>query len=159
MKPTSLLCALCLPLALGAATTAFAAKGYYTWKDANGITHYATTPPVNADSEARRFGPERDIHTQYVKPDAAPATDTAKSGATSAADEEAQPAAATETAAAPELYKKDPQRCAHARENLATLGSQRPIRATDAEGNKRLLTPEDREQQLQIARETIDIHC
>ncbi len=143
-------------LALMAMSPLVQAGGYYTWKDENGITHFAKTPPPNVNSEARNFGLKRDIHTPYVTSEIKPQVAPKASGQ----DDPAAPAA-TETAAAPapEIYEKDPARCAHARQNLETLNTSRPIRATAADGSKSLLTPDQREQQRALAMEVIGIHC
>ncbi len=127
--------------------------GYYTWKDDNGVTHFAKTPPTDVSSESRNFGIQRDIHTRYVTP--SPSAETPKAAATDAPAQSAP----TETAAAPDIYAKDPERCAQAQRNLETLQSNRPIRATAADGSKSLLTPEQRQQQRELAMEVVSIHC
>lgn len=153
MKITSKIISLFATLILLSVAPAVFGGGYYTWKDENGVTHFARTPPPDVNTESRSFGVKRDIHTPYVTPAPAPTPPQAEQAP------EAEQPAATETAAAPEIYAKDPARCEQARANLQTLQSERPIRATAADGSKSLLTPEQRQQQRDLAMEVINIHC
>jgi hypothetical protein len=54
---------------------------------------------------------------------------------------------------------KNPEVCAQARENLATLEVAPRVRLRGADGEYRYLTDEERQEQEKRARDTIAVHC
>ena len=55
--------------------------------------------------------------------------------------------------------EKNPEHCARARENLATLNSSARIRLRNDQGEYRYLDEEEKEAQRQQALDTIEVHC
>ncbi len=119
------------------------AEKVYTWTDAKGVVHYGEHPPKDVKATL--------IKTRSGHSDPTPAQTTA-----------AQPKPAAEPAAAANQQQaslKDPERCAQARANLATLNSVARIRMPNAEGTLVSLTEEDKAQQREITQQVIDQAC
>lgn len=129
-------------LVLGAfiSQSALAAK-VYTWTDAKGVVHFGEHPP-------------KDVKATLIK------TRTGHSDPTPAQTAAAQPKPAAEPAAAnQQMSLKDPERCAQAQENLATLNSVARIRMPNAEGTLVYLSEEDKTEQRKITQQVIDQAC
>ncbi len=139
------------------ATPVIAADGYYSWQDENDITHFAKTPPLNVDSTSHDFANQRDFHSQYQTPPAA--SKPAQAVKSDTKEPAATETVATDTGTMPLVYEKDPQRCAQAQKNLRALDSARPIRVTDENGAKSLLSADQKAQQRELATEVMRIHC
>ena len=131
--------ALSTPLTLNAAPT-----GHYRWVDENGAVQYADRPPTGVKAEFIKFA----------------STGSSKSTADSeAADTEGN---GEKTASLPDaleiMPEKDPALCSQAQSNLKALDSPR-IRITEADGTKRFITEEEKEDQRANARKFIEINC
>jgi len=136
MRLLPLLIAVSLALPLGAA----AAQTLYKWTDAEGITHYSDEPPPEgSEVEARRI---------KVDPAPPPVTDPpADAASTAPADSAAAPATASEN-------------CARVRSNVETLQGSGEVRMDlDGDGTAELLTPPQRDAQLEIAQRQVGVYC
>lgn len=140
----------------------FAAEGnaaIYKWVDADGNVHYAQQRPNDADAE--KLDIQQEPSTTYhsgekepVKPEEA-----AQNG-----EQEQEPAAEApeEEEKKPETAAEKKQRleaCAKARKALATMESIGRIRSKDAEGNYSYLSQQQKEAQMQQARDLIKKYC
>lgn len=98
--------------------TAAQAQAVYTWKDAQGVTHYADAPPPKAARQAVktvRTVPAPRAGVAVAATAAATAAPTASAAATTTAAQAAREAAATNA------------RCSQARANLAALQGTAPV--------------------------------
>ncbi|WP_147653434.1 DUF4124 domain-containing protein [Vulcaniibacterium gelatinicum] len=129
---------LCAVLACGA-FAAQAAETIYQWKDANGVTHYSSTPPPKGAKYQRR-----EVAGDRAKPPAAePAPASAPAGSAAA------PAAG------------DSARCEQARRNLEYLRSGAVV-GLDANGDGQPDAPLDeaaRARQAELAQAAIKAYC
>lgn len=100
------------------------AQEMYTWKDRNGTTQYSDTPPASGDYATRQM--RRDAPSRAASGSATPTTGD-------------QPAS------------EDP-RCASARQNLAMLQSEHPVKTAGADGNGKPLSREERARHLDLAK-------
>lgn len=98
------------------------AQEMYTWKDRNGTTQYSDTPPPSGDYATRQM--RRDAPSRTVSESATPPADD-------------------------QLASEDP-RCANARQNLAMLQSEHPVKTAGADGNP--LSREERARHLDLAK-------
>lgn len=117
---------------LAIATGSLVAGEVYSWKDANGVTHYSQTPPpAGTRFEVRGI---RD------------------SGATQA-PEAAQAAAV----AAPEPGQSS--HCDVARGNITALEGEGPVQQVAADGTPTELDAQARSSQLELARAAVRAYC
>lgn len=134
---------------------ALAAKdGYYRWKDDQGEIHFTQQPPLGRNYEFVESRSGASFNSPGSP--AQPAEENTSADGASSVDQEAT--------ARPEkmeiLPAKNPAVCAQARSNLQSLQNNAArIRMTDADGNTRFLTAEEKEQQRARAQEAIRIHC
>ncbi|NYZ62287.1 DUF4124 domain-containing protein [Luteimonas deserti] len=122
---------------LAVASAPLVAGEVYSWRDANGVTHYSQTPPPSGT----RFE-VRDLtgRTAVPTPTAAAAT----------------PAATT---AAPATGAQEPNHCELARANIAALEGQGPVQQVGADGTARELDAAARTSQLELARAAARAYC
>ncbi|MFN3964417.1 DUF4124 domain-containing protein [Silanimonas lenta] len=123
----------CLVLALGMAlaTPLLAQDPVYTWVDANGVRHYAQTPPTGVKYEVRG------VRSQTVGTDSPKPAETAD-------------------AQRPE----DRAACERARLALEQLNSGAPLEMDkDGSGKLQRLTEEDRATQRRLAEQAIRAYC
>jgi hypothetical protein len=133
--------AFCLALALLAVAGSASAQQYYKWKDANGVTHYTKTPP-----------PEGTPADRVAVRAAAPAPDPG----TTAAEPKADAGAGMSGAA----LQQRSAACQTAQANLDTLQNNPFVSIDkDGDGKPELLTVEEHEAQLRIAREQVRTLC
>ena len=126
---------------------AYAAKNYYKWTDANGVTHYSARKPTDANAEVISVstGLPRDDNGQPVQ-----------------VEDEGQGTAAegqTQTAQAAAVDNKDPERCEAAKNNLKIINENARIRERAEDGSTRYLTPEEIEERKQRAEKIIEESC
>jgi len=115
-----------------------AAETLYKWTDAEGITHYSDAPPPEGS----------DVEARQIKVDPAPPPVAAAPPA--AAD------AAAEAAAAPTASEN----CTRVRANVETLQGSAEVRMDlDGDGTAELLTPPQRDAQLEIAQRQVTVYC
>ena len=141
-------------LILGASLPVLA-QSIFSWKDANGVTHYSDTPP--ADSTSRRL---------KQAPLAPPPT--AQDGATqSFADKDlafrkrrAEAAEADDKARKEKSRDEDRQReCASAKAQLAGLESGQRIARFNAAGEKEILDDDQRAAEIERTRRVVENNC
>jgi hypothetical protein len=138
MRPFAL--AACLALLALAAAGPASAQQYYKWKDANGVTHYTKTPPPEG-TEGQRLAVQTAPPTPVAPPEGEKAPDAGTGMSASAAQ---QRSAACETA----------------RGNLDTLQNNPFVSIDkDGDGKAELLTTEEHNAQLAIAREQVRTLC
>ncbi|KLJ00076.1 DUF4124 domain-containing protein [Luteimonas sp. FCS-9] len=126
-------------LALLASTGPGLASDVYTWKDAAGVSHYSQTPPpAGVRYQLRSIRQSGD----------APATTGAPDTRTVVA-----PVPATPDDGSPQAQ------CQRARDNIAVLETDGPVRQAGADGQLRELAPSERVDQLQLARAAVRAYC
>lgn len=118
------------------------AKDFYKWQDADGVTHYSSQPSKEYKSVKVRASNIRDAETTA---DSLPASPDTKEETAS-------------TASARPEQSKDPERCATAQQNRKTLAENSRVRIQDGE-EYRYLTPEEIQQQIDLAEQTIADEC
>lgn len=104
----------CLAALSSVLATAAQAQAVYTWKDAQGVTHYADAPPPKTARQAVKTVRTVPAPRASVAATATPAP-TASAAATTTAAQAAREAAATNA------------RCSQARANLAALQGTAPV--------------------------------
>lgn len=122
----------CLVLALGMAlaTPLLAQDPVYTWVDANGVRHYAQTPPTGVKYEVRGI------------------RDRPMGSAT--AEAEAAPARTAEEVLA----------CDRARVALQQLNANTVVMMDkDGDGKPEPLTPEERARQIRLSEQAVAAYC
>lgn len=119
-------------LALLVLAAPVSASDVYSWKDANGVTHYSQTPPP----AGTRF------EVRGIRNAEAPAT-----GAPAAS-----PAAASTASDAT-------SQCEVARANIAALEDEAPVQQVGADGTPRQLDADARAAQLELARAAARAYC
>ena len=116
------------------------AEKVYTWTDSKGTVHFGERPPKNVKATLMK-------------------TRTGHSDPTPAQTAAAQPKPAPEAANNAQPSRKNPERCAQARDNLAMLNSVARIKTVNAEGVTVYLTEEDKTTQRTISQQIIDEAC
>ncbi|PZQ18481.1 MAG: hypothetical protein DI564_04050 [Rhodanobacter denitrificans] len=146
--PLVLLCLLALPVLAEAAGNA----RVYTWKDANGVTHFSDSPPPASVKSARQI---------TVRGDTPVAAGQDAEGAEAAAPPaEGTPPPGTGGATLTDSPEARQQVCEQARRNAELLeGQQQVSMDVDGSGSNQVLTPEQRQQQLAQARERVAFYC
>jgi hypothetical protein len=137
---------LALGLALLLAPSAEATR-FYKWVDENGVTHYSDSPP------------EHGRYEQIQTRDPVSRLEDLPLDEDDAEDEGAQPAPAPP--AGPQTLSEARRiNCETARTNLATLTSFEVIRMDlDGDGQLDTLSAEQRQDQIERAREQIELFC
>jgi hypothetical protein len=129
------------PLALVLCTFSSVAGDFYKWEDENGVTHYTSTPPKDAENTK--------VRTYNTKGSPVSAT-TAKT-------EDKTKTTSIPTAVS-EAPKKDPERCKLARKNLETLKQHARVRIEE-NGKLRYLSEKEHAQKMDDAQKTIKDNC
>ncbi|UNK41886.1 DUF4124 domain-containing protein [Luteimonas sp. S4-F44] len=113
----------------------------YTWKDAAGVTHYSQTPPPS--------GVRYQLRT--VRQDAAETGTRNPSGETPVVP-------VPTTTPAPDAGSLQAQ-CALAKDSVAALETDAPVRQAGDDGQLRELSPAERIDQLALARAALRAYC
>ncbi|MCD9027328.1 DUF4124 domain-containing protein [Luteimonas sp. BDR2-5] len=122
---------------LAIAAAPLAASEVYSWKDANGVTHYSQTPPpAGTHYELRNV--RGDGSTGVATPAATP-----------------EPAPATTAAATPDANTQ----CELARGNIEALQGDSPVHQAGADGTPRELDAAERSNQLALAQAAERAYC
>jgi len=129
-------------------STALAAKGMWKWTDENGNPQFSDTPPQGVEAT---FIPSRGVGRVQNSGPAA----TLSSGQTSSNNGEVD----LEGKELVVETEKDPELCKQAQQNLATLNSNKPIRFTGDDGQKQLLSQQQRDTEKAKAQGVINAHC
>lgn len=147
--PLVLLCLLALPVLAQAAGNA----RVYTWKDANGVTHFSDSPPPASVKSARQITVRGDTPVTAGQE----AADTGEAAAPAA---EGTPPPGTGGATLTDSPEARQQVCEQARRNAELLeGQQQVSMDVDGNGSNQVLTPEQRQTQLAQARERVAFYC
>lgn len=160
MKMTSTLATLLATFLL--AGTVEAAQ-FYKWTDEQGATHYSEEPPPASAGKAS----EVKVRTKLPS-GAREAAENSKKAATSeagkgkpAADKKDEKATAPAKSSAeskepPEQYA---EKCKTLKSNLEAMQSHGRVRETDAEGNVRALTEEEKQKRMDETQREIKAYC
>lgn len=124
-------------LALLATASAHATQ-MYSWTDANGTRHFSDRPPPESVAAKKIELPRRDTATA-----AEPQQGEEDDPAVTASDPDAQRQAA----------------CKQARQNLATLRSNVPVRMEEDEDEDNYLDDAQRQQQIERAETQVSLYC
>ena len=126
-------------------TSAYAAKNYYKWVDAEGVTHYSARKPLDVDSQiiSVSTGLPRDDNGQPVQIDDEPNAGNPQAQATAAVEEDL----------------KDPERCEAAQSNLKIINENARIRERLEDGTLRYLSQEEINDRKARAQKAIDESC
>jgi len=128
-------------------TQALAQTQLYEWVDENGVTHFSQQPPpdspnmqpTNINGAPVISGGEPQL---FVRTEQQPST-TPQTGS-------------VET----EISKKDPEKCAKARESIRTLTESARVRLLDEEtGEYNVIDDTQRQRQLELWREEQSVYC
>ncbi|TLU61437.1 DUF4124 domain-containing protein [Thalassotalea litorea] len=112
----------------------------YRWVDENGNIHYTQHEPI--DNEYA----EVKIETPYNK--AKP----------SLMDKSIDTSVSQKVASA-KLANQAAEKCANAKNNLRVLNDFPKVKVTEEDGSTRLLTPVEKQQQLRIAENEVEVYC
>ncbi|AKS40827.1 DUF4124 domain-containing protein [Wenzhouxiangella marina] len=144
-------------LLMGLAFTALPAHAQdeiYKWVDEDGVTHFSTQPPENVNYQ------RLDVRTRRTT-DVAPRT-------VGESEEGGDRADAAELGTLPEIPQiaaeaPDPElvaeRCEQARENLMWLTERTRLSTEDEEGNRRVISEEERQRLIEETRAFITEWC
>lgn len=129
-----------------------AAQQIYTWKDANGVTHFSQTPPTNG--------------THYTKLHLTNAPEVSSNPPPSAgavnSHEHAEPGssqAAAAEATQPDTPANREQLCKQLASNIGILESKQPVVTGNASGKQTVMSDDAREQQLATAKAQQAQYC
>lgn len=136
-------------------SSAYSAEVYYKWKDERGRIHYSATPPLRGEYErfTKHGTPVKNL--QAEKETSPKPSQEKPSEQAPAPNEEAQ----AETATPPEAQKSLQQNCEKAKANLTLLQGDQDVIRIDPEGNKVVLSEQEREEALRQTRKDIEYFC
>lgn len=117
------------------------AKEFYKWQDEEGVTHYSSQPSKTYKSVK--------VHASNIKGDPEVASST------NSRQNENQ---VQGNSADAEAYQKDPERCAAAQKNKATLENNNRVRIKEGD-DYRYLTPEEVQKHMDMAMQAIANDC
>jgi len=138
------------------AQSTLAAEDYYTWIDENGVTNYAQKNPLGY--QARFVSKTRSFGRRLVAPDPAPVAIPDAPNSTREVDPDA--AIAEERAViAAEIATQKKSNCSIGKKNLIRLEMFSRVRVTDANGESRTLTAEEKVAKEEDARNIIRENC
>lgn len=147
-------------LALGLATFSFsnstsAQTQLYQWVDENGVKHFSQQPPP----EAPDLQPT-DINGAPVISGGEPQPFISR-GSLSNSPEESEDGTTAQTASVEsETSRKDPEKCANARESIRTLTDSARVRLLDEEtGEYNFIDDTKRQEQLDLWKEQLQVYC
>jgi len=134
-------------IAAVAASMTMAETTYYRWVDDRGNpVHSDRPPPTGTEYEVITSGTNL---VRRVQNDVSPApSDNNRSAAAPQPDRQEL-----------EVISKDPAVCKQATGNLETLLSSARIRLRNAEGEYEFLSEDEKQEQIEKARDLISVHC
>lgn len=131
--------------------SAHAGAKLYRWKDSNGnVVMSDRPPPAGVQFEAISTSSSL-VHSVDSETPATPPAPTHPAAPPREASTLPEPSK--------EIYKKNPEYCQTARQNLEVLDRAPRIRMPDANGELHYLTDEEREQERQKNLDIIAAHC
>lgn len=127
---------------LSSIVTQVAAKDVtvYRWVDKNGQVHYTQHEPI--DNEYA----EVTIETPYNKPKPSLMDKTINNSDSPAV-------------VSAKLANQASEKCENAKNNLRVLNEFPKVQVTEEDGRTRLLTPVEKQQQLRIAKNEVEVYC
>ncbi|MGH1471392.1 MAG: DUF4124 domain-containing protein [Cellvibrionaceae bacterium] len=132
-------------------TSAMAAKNYYKWTDAEGVTHYSAQRPNNTDSEAVSIKGGRTV-TENSTDTKASQTENKPKPAGSVKEEDLAPGETVE------VFEKDLERCKAAKDNLKLLQTSPRIR-TNNDGEVKFMSDDERATRINESQQAIEESC
>ncbi|HEU4858020.1 MAG TPA: DUF4124 domain-containing protein [Rhodanobacteraceae bacterium] len=152
MQMRSSVVALVVGLALASVAGFASAQQVYKWKDANGVTHFAQTPPASGTHFTKmKLSNEPDVTSN--PPPAAGATDTTEP-ATSTPRQMA-PAGSTQA----DTPSNRAELCKQLSSNIALLQGKQPVVTGGSGGKQEVMSDNARESQLATARAQQTQYC
>lgn len=118
------------------------AATYYRWVDDNKVTHYTTDVP-----EGREYEVVKTIGGKGISPQSS-SSSSSKQESTAANSSSSQTA-----------IKKDNTICEQAKANLKMMQEHSRIRQKDEYGNEIILSEEQKEKEIQRAKEAVKTYC
>jgi len=142
---------LCVMLSSIMASTAYSQTTLYQWVDENGVKHFSQQPPPDApDLQATDLKGAPVVSGGEPRPFISNRSTTQKQDETSADRAQAES----------EVSRKDPERCAKARESIATLRNSPRVRLQDEEtGEYNYIDDEKRQEQLEAWQQRQETYC
>lgn len=122
---------------------------FYQWRDSNNTLHVSQVPPQGVTYETKMINSNNNAPLPQLI-----STTAAKAGQAVQPDQPAQPAEPVQPA---DLTNQ--QNCHQAQQNLTMLLQDLPVYLQDDQGNNVLLTPEQRDKQLQLAKKQQQFYC
>lgn len=143
------------------AAAAFASEDYYVWVDENGVTNYSQNNPRGHKAKhvtgSFRFG-ERDFSQAADAPGQGRPQSAAGNTDESGVDPD-QAAAEQRSAVAANIAATKQKNCETGKRNLAQLQSYSKIRMRGPDGKERVLSQQERQDQINEARQIIRDNC
>ncbi len=118
------------------------AATYYRWVDDNKVTHYTMDIP-----EGREYEVVKTIGGKGISPQS------------SSSSSSKQQSTATNSSSSETSTKKDKTICEQAKANLKMMQEHSRIRQKDEYGNEILLSEEQKEKEIQRAKEAVKTYC
>ena len=150
MKATTTLAACFCALLVSAVASA---EQFYKWIDAQGTTHYTEDPPPPSATNSSEV---RVSTRQPSGSDAAPPAPAAKNSNKTDNDKKAKTDSSKNNAA---VADKDPERCKILQDNLQAMQSHGRVKMTDANGEVRVLSDDEKQQQMDSTQKQIKTFC
>lgn len=119
------------------------AATYYRWVDDNKVTHYTMDVPEGREYEVVKTIGGKDISPQ---PSASSSQQSAATNSRTPQNDQTS-------------IKKDKTICEQAKANLKMMQEHSRIRQKDEYGNETLLTEEQKEKEIQRAKEAVKTYC
>ncbi|WP_165773512.1 DUF4124 domain-containing protein [Zooshikella ganghwensis] len=129
------------------------ADTFYKWVDDQGVTHYGTRPPEGASAESVKTHAQKPANQDQATKELEE-TKVEQTLETKEKEEEAR--FQKDLAAAKQERKK---LCKEARENRLQLNLKSRVKMKMEDGSVKMLSEEERQEQLQRAKEAIDEYC
>lgn len=137
-------------LTIVAASSTVAAKNYYKWTDANGVTHYSAQKPHNTEVETVAIRGGRTTTSASESENAPTQTQPTSSS---------QPAESSESSNETVEHVKDPVRCDAAKKIIDTISSAPRVQTKDENGELRFLSDQEKSDRLEEAKQAIKESC
>lgn len=133
------------------------AEDFYRWTDESGNTHYTQNPPPGVDAQPV------DIRTRSPKPQ--PRTDQGDNSQSDSEDDQedgqqsAEPKEEKERPDKEAVAEAKRRNCERAKEALQTLANNARVQVKDDDGQRRYLSPEEKEKQRKRYETMRDENC
>lgn len=135
----------------------------YQWTDADGQVHFSQTPPPNQDAKEIPLPSYPQPAPQPTTPQTGPNQSTpnsmqekAQSITNQIEDKKEREKIEAENKKRLEEYATN---CERAKKYLNELNSKVRIRLTDLQGNMRILTPDEKQQQIETTERAVKFYC